>query len=61
MTSCLPSRLLTPQETAEYLSVSKRTLKRLVSEKKLAAIKVRGAMRFRFKDIEAFIERSHWA
>ena len=61
MTSKTTTRLLTPDEAAGYLSVSKRTLKRLVADEELSAIRVRGVMRFRFEDLLAFVERSHWA
>ena len=60
MTSNATTRLLTPEEAAGYLSVSKRTLKRLVAEKELSAIRVRGGMRFRLEDLLAFVEKSHW-
>ena len=61
MTSKTTTRLLTPEEAAGYLSVSRRTLKRLVTEKELSAIRVRGVMRFRLEDLLEFVERNHWA
>ena len=54
-------RLLTPDEAASFLSVSTRTLKRIVAEGKLDAIKIRGSMRFRLEDLEGFIEANRWS
>ena len=61
MTSNKPVRLLTPKEAADFLSVSARTIKRLVSEGNLPAIRVRNSMRFRLQDLEMYIERSRWS
>jgi excisionase family DNA binding protein len=61
MTSHKPVRLITPKEAADFLSVSTRTIKRLVSEGNLPAIRVRNSMRFRLKDLELYIERSRWS
>ena len=55
-----PVRLMTPNEAAGFLSVSTRTLKRLVAEGELGAVKIRGSMRFILKDLEAFIEAKKW-
>ena len=60
MSSHKPVRLMTPNEAANFLSVSTRTLKRLVAEGKLGAVKIRGSMRFKLKDLEAFIEAKKW-
>ena len=46
MTSHKPVRLLTPEEAADFLSVSVRTIKRLVTEGNVQAIRIRGSMRF---------------
>ena len=61
MTSQRPVRLLTPKEAADFLSVSPRTIKRLVSEGDLTAVRVRKSMRFRLQDLEIYIERSRWS
>jgi len=61
MTSQKPVRLLTPKEAADFLSVSVRTIKRLVAEGSLPAIRVRNSMRFKLRDIEQYIERSRWS
>lgn len=61
MTSHKPFRLLTPEEAADFLSVSARTIKRLVAEGSLAAVRVRSSMRFKLQDLETYIERSRWS
>ena len=55
-----PVRLLTAHEAAEFLSVSTRTVQRLVKEKKLAAIKVRGSIRFCFNDLLRYTDENRW-
>jgi excisionase family DNA binding protein len=47
---------LTPCEVAEYLSVSKRTIYRLIDDGKLQAIKIRGSMRIKGVSVDAFID-----
>ena len=61
MTSQKPVRLLTPKEVADFLSVSARTIKRLVAEGNIPAVRVRNSMRFKLRDIEQYIERSRWS
>jgi len=61
MTSHKPVRLLTPEEAADFLSVSARTIKRLVIDGSVQAIRIRGSMRFRLQDLEMYIERSRWS
>ncbi|XDZ68482.1 helix-turn-helix domain-containing protein [Alphaproteobacteria bacterium LSUCC0226] len=61
MTGHKPIRLLTPEEAADFLSVSPRTIKRLVSDGSLPAIRVRNSMRFKLRDLEMYIERSRWS
>ena len=61
MTSHKPIRLLTPKEAVDFLSVSARTIKRLVTEGSVQAIRIRGSMRFRLEDLMTFIERSKWS
>ena len=61
MTSHRPVRVLTPKEAADFLSVSARTIKRLVSEGNLPAVRVRNSMRFKLQDLELYIERSRWS
>ena len=60
MTSSKPVRLLTPDEAAQFLSVSQRTVKRLVAEGSLRAYKIRRSMRFRLEDLEAYVEQNNW-
>ena len=61
MTSHKPVRLLTPKEAAGFLSISARTIKRLVSEGSLPAVRVRSSMRFKLQDLETYIEQSRWS
>ena len=61
MTSLKPIRLIAPEEAADFLSVSPRTIKRLVSEGNLPAVRVRNSMRFGLQDLEMYIERSRWS
>ena len=61
MTSHKPIRLLNLKEAADFLSVSARTIKRLVSEGSLPAVRVRNSMRFKLQDLEIYIERSRWS
>ena len=61
MNSHKPVRLMTPDEAAGFLSVSTRTLKRLVAEGALGAVKIRGSMRFKLEDLQAFIEANRWS
>ena len=61
MTSHKPIRLLNLKEAADFLSVSARTIKRLVSEGSLPAVRVRNSMRFKLQDLELYVERSRWS
>jgi excisionase family DNA binding protein len=47
--------LLSKASACEYLAVSERTLDRIVSDGELVAYRVRGQLRFRFDDIEAYL------
>jgi excisionase family DNA binding protein len=49
------NKLLTKRETAGVLTVSERTIDRLVSEGRLRAVKIRGAVRFTERELERFI------
>ena len=55
MSSSKPIRLLTISEAAEYLSISERSIKRLIARGDLPCIRVGSALRFAFADLEAFI------
>jgi excisionase family DNA binding protein len=56
-----PLRLLTPQETAAFLSVSVRTVQRLVSAGDLHAVRISKSMRFRMDDLLHFVDRNDWS
>jgi excisionase family DNA binding protein len=47
--------MLTRDDTAAYLAVSKRTLDRLVQAGELPTYRISGHRRFRIEDIERFI------
>lgn len=47
--------MLTRDDTAAYLAVSKRTLDRLVQAGELPAYRIGGHRRFRMEDIDSFI------
>jgi excisionase family DNA binding protein len=49
--------LLEPADAARALSLSERTLRRLVRDGELAAVKVGAATRFAPEDLEQFVER----
>jgi excisionase family DNA binding protein len=50
------TRLLNTPEAARFLSVSKRTIQELASERKIAQIKFGRNVRFAVADLEAFID-----
>ena len=56
-----PIRLLTPKEAAEFLSVSIRTIQRLVSAGDLRAVRISKSMRFRMDDLLHFVDRNDWS
>ena len=53
----LPTRLLTPKEAAGFLSISTRTLSRIVKQGALHVVRVGGSNRFTMPDLEAYVER----
>ena len=56
-----PIRLLTPKEAAEFLSVSIRTIQRLVIAGDLRAVRISKSMRFRMDDLLHFVDRNDWS
>ena len=52
------ARLMDIQQVAEVLSVSVRTVRRLVVNQGLVAVKFGKSLRFTLADIEAFIQQS---
>ena len=58
MSSHKTVRLMTPDEAAGFLSLSTRTLKRLVAKGELGAVKIRGSMHFKQEGLEALIVAS---
>lgn len=53
--------IFTLEEVAKYLKVGKRTIYRLVAEKKIPAFKVGGAWRFTRADIDHWIKQQSTA
>lgn len=47
---------MTPDELAEYLRISPRTIYRMVQKRELPFIKIRGRVRFQQEDIEKYLE-----
>ena len=47
---------LTPEELAEFLSVSKATVYRLVGKRQLPFHKIGGVLRFKRDDIERYLD-----
>ena len=56
-----PIRLLTPKEAAAFLSVSVRTIQRLVAAGDLRAVRISKSMRFRMDDVLHFVDRNDWS
>jgi len=54
-----PLQLLTTQQAAELLQVSKRTIARLISRKELSALKVGGQWRISASQLTKWIEGLH--
>lgn len=50
--------LLKVNEAAELLNVSRATMYRLLSERKIPIVKVRGCTRIKEEDINLYVERS---
>lgn len=53
----MDKELLTAKEVAEYLRIAEGTIYVWVHRKKIPALKVNGALRFRREDIESIMER----
>ena len=51
----MPDTILTVAQTAEYLKVCEKTVRRLISKKELAASKVGKSWRIRKDDIEKYL------
>ncbi|QSX36178.1 methylation-associated defense system helix-turn-helix domain-containing protein MAD1 [Shewanella sedimentimangrovi] len=52
----MSDQILTLKEVAEYLKLTEKTAYRLVSEGKLPGFKVGGSWRFRYADLDAWID-----
>ncbi|MDR3559268.1 MAG: helix-turn-helix domain-containing protein [Candidatus Pacebacteria bacterium] len=47
---------MNPKELAEYFSISKRTVYRLVQSRQIPFCKIQGQIRFRAEDMEKFLK-----
>lgn len=52
------NELITLPELAEILRISKNTAYRMVEKRELAFYKVRGTLRFRKSDVEAYLKQA---
>ena len=52
-----PTRLLTPSEAAGYLSISPRTLTRLVAASEVGLVRIGGQRRFELEVLLAYVAR----
>jgi excisionase family DNA binding protein len=50
-------RLLTPQQAADALGISKATLERLAADGEVRRLKVRGSVRYSAGDLNAYVAR----
>lgn len=50
------NRLLSPDEAAEFLGVSRATVYRLMKDRDIAYSQVCGRRRFRLRDLETFVD-----
>jgi len=51
-------RLLTPDEMADLLRISKSTLYRLIEKRKIPFYKVEGSLRFLKRDIVSYLDKN---
>ncbi len=54
----MPNDILTISQTAEYLKVCDKTIRRLISKKELRAFKVGNSWRIRIEDIFEFVNKT---
>ena len=57
-TKNLPEKLLTLEQVAEYLSVDKFTVYRLLADKELPAFKVGNQWRFKRRQLENWLQKN---
>jgi excisionase family DNA binding protein len=57
--SSKPVRLFTPQEAAAFLSVSVRTIQRLIAARELSPVRSSKSMRFRIDDPLHFVDQNN--
>lgn len=52
----MPDKLMTVSQTAEYLQVSEKTVRRLIKNKSLLASKVSSSWRIKKSDIDIYLQ-----
>lgn len=52
----IPVIALDPEETAQAIGISKRTVEELIKDRKLAVCRVGRSVRIKVKDIEAYLD-----
>jgi excisionase family DNA binding protein len=58
MSGSITDNLITPDELAAFLRISKSSIYRLIEGRKITFCKVGGVLRFRKNDINEYIEKS---
>jgi len=53
----MPEKLLTIDDLADYFQVSKKTVYRLLQQKRLPAVRIARQWRFRAEDIDRWLEQ----
>lgn len=53
----VPRLLLTPEEAGEALAMSRTSVYRLLADRELAGVRIRGARRIPVAELERFVER----
>ncbi|HEY7198512.1 MAG TPA: helix-turn-helix domain-containing protein [Gaiellaceae bacterium] len=58
MSTTQTSAFLTTTEVAEKLRLSRQTVGRLIRDRELPAVRIRGSIRVRSRDLDEFIDRA---
>lgn len=58
MSGSTADNLITPDELADFLRLSKASIYRLIDGRKIPFCKIGGSLRFRKSDIDGYIEKS---
>lgn len=58
MSGLITDNLITPNELADFLRISKPSVYRLIEKRTIPFCKIGGVLRFRKNDIDEYIEKS---